>query len=88
MRYLELGVVVVFHREAFLTGSLGKLPRHAIEVDGFRIYWECIADPGRSLLARGIFRVAVCGLIGAEEVPVASIEGRYLRAHGVSSTLN
>lgn len=81
-RVLESGTMVCFHREAFYRGSLKDLPRGAIFVDGYVVYWQCL--PYRnSILQRGTFQVAVMGLVSGEEVPIVSIEGGYFKRKGV-----
>lgn len=83
-RYIELGVVVCFHKEVFVRGSLSTLPKSTIFVDGFRVYWECLPRKDRiPLFRRGIFRVAIMGLVAEDEIPVASLEGEYFLRRSV-----
>lgn len=79
-RIIEMGVAVGFHREAFPKGSLRGQPFGTVAVDGFRVRWQLL--PHRDnvpILNRGVFQIAVLGLIGDEELPVASVEGMYMR---------
>jgi len=81
-RYLERGIKVVFHQEAFSKGRVNILPRGVIEVDGYEIRFELL--PHRSsIVPRGIFRVSCLGIRDNDQIPVASWEGEYFRRHGV-----
>ncbi len=83
-RYIEMGVVAKFHREAFLRGTIST-PRQmgTVFVDGFRCYWTCVPDEGHTVLQKGMFRVAVVGESRGEEIQVVSLEGQYFRRKAV-----
>lgn len=88
-RYIELGVTVAFHREAFMEGSITTTQFGTVLVQGFRVYWQCLPQKDNvSLIDRGIFQVSVVGLTQFDEVPVASIEGGYMRRRAVFNTKN
>lgn len=83
-RYIELDVAVAFHREAFVRGSVETLQFGTIEVDSFLVRWQGL--PLRQsipVVQRGVFQVSILSLAGEEEVPLASVEGRYMRRRGV-----
>ena len=83
-RMIEFGVGVAFHREVFPRGSLKYLPRGTIEVDEFRVRWQILPYKDRiSVLNRGIFRISILGIVGGEEIPVASVEGAFMRRKAV-----
>lgn len=84
-RYIEMGVVARFHREAFLAGTLST-PRQmgTVFVEGFRCYWTCVPVEGRDVLQKGVFRVAVIGVSRGDEIPVVSLEGEYFRRKAVN----
>jgi hypothetical protein len=83
-RYLELGALAGFHKEAFYRGSVRELPSGTIQVDGYRVRWQCLPRKAQSsLIQRGIVQVGIFGLIDTEEVQIASVEVEYFRRHGV-----
>lgn len=83
-RYVELDVAVAFHKEAFVRGSIRQRQFGTIEVDSLVVRWQGLPLKDHiSVFQRGIFQVSVLGMVGDEEVPVASIEGRYIRRRGV-----
>lgn len=83
-RVIEMGVAVGFHREAFPKGSLCGKPFGTVAVDNFLVRWQLLPHKDNvPILNRGTFQIAVLGLVGDEEVPVASIEGMYMRRNAV-----
>ncbi|OGC85069.1 hypothetical protein A3F55_02275 [Candidatus Adlerbacteria bacterium RIFCSPHIGHO2_12_FULL_53_18] len=86
-RYIEMGAAVGFHREAFPRGSLVTQQFGTVEVDSFRVRWQFLPHNDKiPLLQRGIFQVLILGIRDDEEIPVASVEGSYLRRRAVQST--
>jgi len=85
-RYVELGATAGFHREAFMKNSISSHQFGTCIVDGFRVRWRCVQAKERiPLIQQGIFQVSILGLISGEEVPVASVEGHYLRRLAVTN---
>ncbi|MEK7124424.1 MAG: hypothetical protein AAB877_01940 [Patescibacteria group bacterium] len=87
-RYIEMGAMAGFHREAFMRGSNIVRQFGTILVDGFRVYWQCQSRKENvSLIDQGIFQVSVVGLTPKQEVPVASIEGQYFRRKAIKRSV-
>jgi len=83
-RYIEMGVVVGFQREAFIRGSNQRRQFGTIFVDGFRTRWRALPEKDNiSVLQRGRFQVSVYGLHGFDETLVACVEGKYMRRRAV-----
>jgi hypothetical protein len=83
-RYLELGACAGFHQEAFFRNSIREAPFGTLQVDGYRIRWQCLRrKPHMSLIQRGIVQVGVFGIIGNDEVQIVSVEVEYFRRRGV-----
>ena len=90
-RYVETGVGVCFHREAFIRGAIARPPRGTVEVDGYTVSWELVPyREGVPLQRRGFFRVAVHGhrADDGDVIHVASWEGEFFRRRGVLNLAN
>lgn len=79
-RYIEFDVGISFHREAFPRGSVSVRQSGTVVVDHFVARWELLPQKDRiPIMRRGIFRVSILGVRDKDQIPIASIQGNYMR---------
>jgi len=83
-RYIETRFEIDFEREGFLRGAHIRVPRYAVEVDGYVAQWACLRYKDNvPLHRRGVLRVDMFGMRGNELVRLAAAQCLYLNTHAV-----